>query len=231
MTVDQIRLIDTTDAAVALLNELAESHDWVSVFWDRGWGDSGQTAEISIIADGNGQQPHAHITPDVYKALVAAGVVGENTLMTYKARRVHDFKTPPPVEKTGPSSGEVAEQLIRGIIRTFPEKPIAAEFYRGVERGPHGPKVCHEYDETHATEAGWFVLLIPGHSDVAISAQRPGFLGPEMIGDKPADCLAYSQVDGEVDVEVLAGTDFRQQLLAAIDEKIAVIEAAKAAAR
>jgi hypothetical protein len=229
VTVDQIRLIDTTADAVALLNELAESHDWVSVFWDRGWGDHGQTAEISIIVDGNGQKPHAHLTPAVYQALVADKVVGENTLMTYKARRVHDFKTPPVEEKTGPTSNDVVEQVLRDILNDHTEKPIRVRFYRGLERGTYGPRVVEEVVQTPAAEDGWFVLLIPGHSDVAISAQKPSMFGADIIGGGVAGCLSYPKdAEGEPDLEALAGLEFGRKLLAAIDEKIAVIEAARA---
>lgn len=65
--------LTTVDEAVSTLRDLAETNEWVSVFWDRGWGDSGQETEITIIVDGNGQQPKAHITADVYQALLDAG--------------------------------------------------------------------------------------------------------------------------------------------------------------
>lgn len=87
--------LTTTHGARTMLDHLAETHEWVSVFWDRGWGDSGEKAEISIIVDGNGQQPKAWITPEVYKDLRERGIVQPNSLKTFKARRVHNFKTPP----------------------------------------------------------------------------------------------------------------------------------------
>lgn len=84
-----------TAEAVSMLEQLRETHEWVSVFWDRGWGDSGQPLEISIIVDGNGQKPLAWITREVYQELRDQQVIRENTLQTFKARRLHDFR---PVE-------------------------------------------------------------------------------------------------------------------------------------
>lgn len=87
-----ITITDVEDAK-ALLAALAAEHDWVSVLWDRGWGDS--PLEISIITDGDGQHPHAHITAGVYRALVRGGTVGPNDLQTYKARRNHSYELRP----------------------------------------------------------------------------------------------------------------------------------------
>lgn len=91
----EIPTIDTLDEAVALLAKLRKTTDWVSVFWDRGWGDSGQVAEISIITTGNGQKPHAWISAAVYRALRDQEVIERNSLRTYKARRVHNYQSPP----------------------------------------------------------------------------------------------------------------------------------------
>lgn len=80
-------------AAVDLMGHLvAAGRPWVAVFWDRGWGDSGQVAEITVICDGNGQNPRAHLSAELYAELLAAGTIGPNTLRTYKARQVHDFR-------------------------------------------------------------------------------------------------------------------------------------------
>jgi hypothetical protein len=225
---DTIPTLTTVEDAHAKLRELAEHHEWVSVFWDRGWGDSGQTAEISIIVNGNGQEPLAWLTAEVYRALRDQRTVGENTLMTYKKRRVHDFKAPPVEEPTGPTANDVAEEVIRSIMADRPDLPIVARFYRGLERGPFGPVINEDFVETPAADSGWFVMLIPGHSDVAMSAQEPDFLGPRIIGGGVADCLSYPQTGDEVDLEALAGETFRARLLAAIDEKVAVIAAARA---
>jgi len=60
--------------AVAKMKELAETHEWVSVFCDRGWGDHGEVAEISIIVDGNGQKPIAYLSTEVYRSSVNRGL-------------------------------------------------------------------------------------------------------------------------------------------------------------
>lgn len=84
--------LDTVEDAVAVLDQLRDRYEWVSVFWDRGWGDSGEEAEISIIEDGNGQAPRAYITASVYERLVVSGTVAPNSLRTFKARKLHDYK-------------------------------------------------------------------------------------------------------------------------------------------
>lgn len=81
--------IDDPGAARAVLAALAVDHEWVSVFWDRGWGDS--PLEISIITDGDGQNPHALITTDVYDALRDHGDIEPNSLRTFKKRKVHNY--------------------------------------------------------------------------------------------------------------------------------------------
>lgn len=86
--------LETTAEAEALLQELAQSHEAVSVFWDRGWGDSGQPLEITIIVDHNGQMPKALIDKEIYDDLRQRDLIDENSLVTYKARRIHDFCGP-----------------------------------------------------------------------------------------------------------------------------------------
>lgn len=226
MTTETIPTLATVDDAHNLLRELAETHDWVSVFWDRGWGDNDNPTEISIIVDGDGQQPKAYLTPAAYASLVDQGVVGDNTLMTFKARRSHDFKTPALVKRTGPTANEVAEQAIRRFMAHHPDWPIVAEFYRGLSRGIGGlPQINHEYAETPAR--GWqgmFVMVIPGCSDVAISARKPDFLGHSIIGGGVATCLSYPHSGDDVDLDALAGDDFQRQLAEVVREKVTVIE-------
>ena len=77
--------------AVDLMAALSERYEWVAVFWDRGWGDSGQKAEISIIVDGDGQMPLAWLTPELYADLLNCRAIAPNSLHTFKARRLHDF--------------------------------------------------------------------------------------------------------------------------------------------
>jgi len=236
MTTDTIPTIISYHEAVDLLHELGRAHDWVSVFWDRGWGDSGERAEISIIVGGNGQEPKAWITPEVYRGLRDAKVIGENSYGGYKARRLHDFKSPP-MSEPSVNPADVAEVVIRDLIAAHPERPIVAEFWRGLVRTPLGPQPQYDIIATPAAEVdGRFVMLKPGHADVAMSAQEPDFLGPRIIGDRIATCLPYPTVvdrdvetDNDVDMQALRGEAFAAELLAAIDEKVAVIEDARRA--
>jgi hypothetical protein len=231
VTTTDIPTLTTVDDAHTLLRHLADTHDWVSVFWDRGWGDSDQAVEITIIVDGNGQQPKAWITPDVYRGLRDQNIIGENRLMTFKARRVHDFKTPPAKEPAGPNTTEIAEQAIRRFMDEHPDLPVAAEFYRGLSRNTHGyPQVNKEYAETPAAADGWHVLILPGHSDMAVSAQKPSFFGYNIIGDGVADRVRYPRTgDNEVDVDALAGHVFQRQLADVVGVLVDVIAAERAA--
>lgn len=221
-----IPTLTTVADARTLLDQLAETHEWVSVFWDRGWGDSDQKAEISIIVEGDGQNPKAWITFDVYAQLTYGKVIGENTYMGYKKRRLHDYKSPPEPPLTV-NPADVAEIVIRDLMAAHPDRPILAEFYRGLGR------VC-ESAETLAVEDamdidGRHVLMLPGAYEVALSAQEPDPLGYRIIGGGLATCLPYPKTaDGEVDAEALRGGEFAARLLAAVDEKVAVIEAARA---
>jgi hypothetical protein len=223
---ETIPTLTTVFEAVVTLETLANDHDWVSVFWDRGWGDHGEKAEITVIVDGDGQKPHAHITRDVYRALVDQKLIAANSYGGYKARRLHDYKTPPAPEKTGPTSNDIAEIVIRKLMHDLADQPIRTEFYRGLTKGPRA-RVKYETVDTPAMDGTWFVLLLPGHSDVAMSAQEPGFLGPEIIGVM-ADRLDYPRdSDGQVDINALGGGAFRAQLEAAVREKLAVIATAR----
>lgn len=87
----EITVCETALEAEDLLAELASTHTWVSVFWDRGWGDSGQPLEVSIIVDGNGQNPKALLDKEIYRDLLARGVIRDNSLQTFKARKLHDY--------------------------------------------------------------------------------------------------------------------------------------------
>lgn len=86
--------LETPAEAEALLQQLAQGNKWVSVFWDRGWGDVGNPLEITIIVDGNGQMPKALIDKPIYDDLQARGIIDRNTLQTFKARKLHDFCGP-----------------------------------------------------------------------------------------------------------------------------------------
>lgn len=219
--------LTTVDETAATLTELAKTNEWVSVFWDRGWGDSGQTAEITIIVDGNGQQPKAHITADVYRALLDAGTIHPNSLNTFKARRLHDYKTPPPAPEPAVNPAKVAETVIRNVMDGMPDTPVVARFHRGIRQGTFGPRIVEETVRTPAagTSAGWYALLLPGVTDVAMSAIKPDILGPDIIGGGIASCLDYPTSGDSVDVDALTGVEFRTRLLAAINEKAAIVAA------
>ena len=134
MTAPTVSTLTTVTAAHDQLRSLAEQYDWVSVFWDRGWGEDSGPAEISIIVDGDGQHPQAHLTPEVYAALREQQVIKPDTLKTYKARRLHDFTSPPEdPEPDGPTAGQLAEQIVREIFETMADKPLRASFYRGLD--------------------------------------------------------------------------------------------------
>lgn len=79
------------DEAIALMKKLCNKSDDVAVFVDRGWGDSGQVATYEIITNGNGQKPLARITEETCKQLREKKILGGNTLITYKARKVYPF--------------------------------------------------------------------------------------------------------------------------------------------
>lgn len=84
--------LTTVDDVIALMQTLAGQYEWVSVFWDRGWGDNGEVAEISIIVDGDGQSPLAWLTREVYAELLRRQSIAPNSLNTFKARKLHDFR-------------------------------------------------------------------------------------------------------------------------------------------
>jgi len=87
----EIPVCESAQEAEDLLGELVSTHEWVSVFWDRGWGDSGQPVEISIIVGGNGQNPKALLDKEIYRELLDNGVIRPNSLQTFKARKLHDY--------------------------------------------------------------------------------------------------------------------------------------------
>ena len=86
-----IPTLGTVAEALEFMTELRGGYDDVAVFWDRGWGDSGQQAEITVIVDGNGQMPLARLGDGVYRDLVRDELVGANCYGGFKARRFHDF--------------------------------------------------------------------------------------------------------------------------------------------
>jgi hypothetical protein len=76
-------------------------------------------------------------------------------------------------ERTKTSPMAIAEDVIRGIMRTFPEKPIRVSFHRGLRPTALGLRADEEVVETPAAADGWYVNLNPGLGDVAICAVEP----------------------------------------------------------
>ncbi|RKR92642.1 hypothetical protein BDK92_7084 [Micromonospora pisi] len=226
----EVPTLSTVDAAITTLRELAETNDWVSVFWDRGWGDDpGRVTEISIIVDGNGQVPKARITPEVYAALLDQQVIPANSLKTFKARRLHDYVAPPVVERDpAENTRAVAEALVLDIMRELADVPILAELYRGLDPNSRTPRIRNEHVRTPAWTPGWHIKILPGFADAAISAWglRSGYL--DLLGDGPARCVAYPITGtGPVDLDALRGPEFRAELIAVIRAKAAEVDAAR----
>ncbi len=222
--------LTTVEEATALLAQLAETYDWVSVFWDRGWGES--PLEISIVVGGNGQDPKAHLTDEVYRALRSAGTIPPNTLKTFKSRRLHDYRRPPEREQTGPTANDVAEQVIRAVFDEHPDWPMHAEFYRGLDPDSDTPRTMydHLYSAIYARSRGgvWHVLAHPGCREVCVSLQEPTALGPMTHGGAAAvDIVQYPRTpDGDVDLDALAGPDFRARLVESLRAKHELLQQA-----
>lgn len=216
--------LSTVDDAHALLRQLAETHDWVSVFWDRGWGDHGETAEISIIVDGNGAEPKAHVMPEVYRALVDRKIVEGNSYGGFKKRRIHDFQTPPKPERTGPNPTEVAEGVVRSVLATVDGMSVRARFYRGANPGNALNPVNEEVVQTAGFDRGWYVLVCPGHSDAVVTGWGNDYSGfGDTVGE--ANLVTYPKSgDGVIDEMLLAAL-----LAEAVEEKVAEVQAARAA--
>jgi hypothetical protein len=78
------------EQAVSLMRKLSEKHD-VSVFFDCGWEESIQNANISIIIDGHGNDPIGEVSYVTYEELYKNKIISGNSLQTYKKRKDHDF--------------------------------------------------------------------------------------------------------------------------------------------
>ena len=99
------RQVPVVDLDQALVMMAAHADKDPGVFWDRGWGDDGELPMISIILDGDGQNPIGFITRDTYDLLLEDKRIGPNGLHTFKARRWHAFAgegaSPAPVALAG----------------------------------------------------------------------------------------------------------------------------------
>lgn len=198
-----IPTLDTVEDAQTLLRQLAETHDWVSVFWDRGWGDSGQKAEITIIVGGNGNDPKAHITADVYRALVDQHIIGENSYGGFKARRLHDYRTPPKPERTGPNPAKVAEAVVRVVLDDLADLSVRAKFFRGLNRGNVLNPINEEWAHSAGYARGWYVNVMPGHSEAVVTGWGNDYQGfGDTVGE--AASVAYPKTaDGAIDEAAL----------------------------
>jgi len=212
-----IPLLTTVDEAAAKLRELAETHDWVYVFWDRGWGDHGEPAEITIVVDGDGQDPKARITADVYRQLREQNVVAANTYGGYKARRVHDFKCvfppPSPRELAARARQAAGETLCHELVDTVTDVPLAAEFgvYPQKRRVGNGLAAAHRY-----------VLMIPTCSDIIVSPYNGLFGSLPAAPGEPGGAIPVTY---PYDPAAVAGAEFRARLDAVIREQFVHLEA------
>lgn len=227
-----IPTITAAAEAESLLRELATDHDWVSVFWDRGWGDSGQATEISIIVDGNGNQPRASLTKDVYRQLITAGTVGEDTYAGYKARRIHDYKVPPEPEKIGPTPNEVAEGVLRGLFANNPDLPLKTAFFRGINTGNRRSPFHNPINEDVLTTEAFgrgngYVNISPGAGEAYISAWTSGYFGDRIRDGVTVHYPRGTEPNGygglNPDVAAMRGSEFADELLAAIRSQLTLL--------
>ncbi len=88
-----MRNLISYEQAIEIMSKIydTETPD-VSVFVDRGWGDDPTIeAEYSIIKDGHGREPVAFINHETYLKLLENEIIGPNNLITFKARKNHQF--------------------------------------------------------------------------------------------------------------------------------------------
>lgn len=216
-------LITTIDQAITTLDNLRAQHDDVGVFWDRGWGDNDETADISIIVDGDGQQPHARINATVYALLVDRQIIDADSYIGFKARRIHAYKPTPPPEKTGPTAYEVAEEILTGMFAAHQDLPMKTAFTRGFTKNPYSPIVKDTYT-TDAYGTGGFVNLSPGGAEVYLSAwDGPGFFR-DRIGDGVTVQFPRAD-DGKPDLDAMRSPEFTAELLAAVHAQLALLPA------
>lgn len=74
----------TFTEALDFLRAAHDRHGDVGLFWCG-------NADITVIADGDGQAPLANVDPEVYRDLVQREFVGENSYVGAKNRRFHDY--------------------------------------------------------------------------------------------------------------------------------------------
>lgn len=193
-----IRTLTTLAEAHDFLRHLAadDAHEYVSVFWDRGWGNSVDPAEISVIVDGDGQNPKAYLTADVYRQLVAEKVVGANVYVGGKARRTHDFKAPPPAVKTGADRAEIVERVVRSVMGELRDLPIKATFFRGFNPGDRNNPINEESVVTDGFRWSAYVNVNPGGSDAYV-------IGCMGFDHTTGQTVIYPKVDGQIDEAAL----------------------------
>lgn len=80
------------DEAISIMEKIKKETDDIAVFTDHGWGDDpSMETEYTIIRDGDGQNPLAHITQNTFARLREEGLIGPNRLQTFKARTLHYY--------------------------------------------------------------------------------------------------------------------------------------------
>lgn len=81
------------EKAVSLMEAIRKETRDIGVFTDRGWGDDPDCeTSYTIIKDGHGQNPLAHITKETFEQLKKDKLIGPNRYRGYKARAWHGFK-------------------------------------------------------------------------------------------------------------------------------------------
>lgn len=208
--------LDTTAAAVDLMRALAAAgRPWVAVFWDRGWGDSGQVAEISIITDGDGQNPHAFLTPQVYELLRVQDIIEPNSLQTFKARKIHKFAEQPAPELTAeekrPQPQALAAPLARQWVRQeFGSEDFPVQVWRVEDSGSYHPAMSVEV----IAVAQGFIVNAYGHANFVGAELLP--LGERGMGVEVE--LPHPSTDGWA-------LQARPALAAAVREALALLAA------
>jgi hypothetical protein len=83
-------MIKTVEVTYKQCLEILGKLDEPEVFSDNGWGDT-TTLSISVVNDGDGQYPYCFINRAQLKQLKDDGLLSDNVLQTYKARKLYLF--------------------------------------------------------------------------------------------------------------------------------------------
>jgi hypothetical protein len=126
----------------------------------------------------------------------------------------------------------VIEQIIREICADNADLPIRGDFYRGINpnrySSPFADPILREEVDSPACGHEWFVRVLPGATEVMVSAAGRLFLGVnDTIGEVTVVPMPQT-TPGDVDLDALPESRFHVELLAAIRDKAAVVEQMRA---